>query len=230
MTNIFKNLSALQIAFTTFFCLICLFFFLIGIFQNKPTPEFDIVYQSGKQQKKSQKANSPDEFLAALDKDKNVRYAERLREASALMLALSLSEYFDRLSTKQVNNKELSQVIEKSKQKGLLPDFIQVIQGNQVATNNGIFYINYSVMPFALEIISVGVNGENDGDVFVLRLPGNGIIKTTKGEEKTGNAVLWVSPNSSTLLPPAFADETTYLQSGWKKESLKIGNVQIPQK
>lgn len=229
LATFFRKLTTFQIALFTFSLLVTAFF-AVGIYRTKQNDEYDLVYQNAKKQKQAKSAtvSLPEQFHVGLEKDSNVRYAERLREASALMVGLSVSEYYDRLSNKRIDNLNLAQVLESAKEKALLPDIFTMRQIDQAVTTNGLYYIRYSAKPFALEIVSVGGNGYADGEVFVLRLPDAGMVESKKGDPQNAWASLWISPNAETALPKPFASENDYLNAGWKKESLRIGDVQIP--
>lgn len=226
MKGFLQKFSMLQIALGTFL-LLFVATTLIRYFNSKKENEYELVYQETKQklQSETRKVTSAEKFQSNLETDPNFRYAERLREASALAVSLSVSELHDRFTAKKINNQTLEQVFASAKQKRLLPD-IFTIQGTTAFSRNGAYYVRYSVNPFGIEVISVGGNGYEDGEVFALRLPAAGSIQYRSSEEtELSAAALWVSPSANTLLPQAFATDDYYLQAGWRKEIIRVNDA-----
>ncbi|HRH40462.1 MAG TPA: hypothetical protein PKY82_02370 [Pyrinomonadaceae bacterium] len=226
MKNFLQKFSMLQIALGTFFLLFA-GTIAIRYFHPKEKNEYEVVYQDTKQKSKILTETVPpsEKFQNNLEKDPNFRYAERLREASALAVSLSVSEFHDRFTAKKINNQNLDQVFQATKQKGLLPDIFKV-NGETAVSGIGAYYVHYSVNPFGIEIISVGANGFEDGEIFALRLPAPGAIQYKSNEEpELSSAALWISPTKNTQLPQAFASDDFYLQAGWRKEIIRINDV-----
>lgn len=226
MKGFLQKFSMLQIALGTFFLLFA-GTIVIRYLNYKTKNEYELVYQETKQklQNETRKVTSAEKFKSNLETDPNFRYAERLREASALAVSLSVSELHDRFTDKKINNLTLEQVFASAKQKRLLPD-IFTIQGTTFVSVNGAYYVRYSVNPFGIEVISVGGQGYQDGEVFALRLPAAGSIQYKSAEKpEFSAAALWVSPTANTLLPKAFATDDYYIQAGWKKEIIRVNDA-----
>ena len=226
MKRFLQKFTMLQIALGTFF-LLFVGTIAVRYFKIKERNEYEVVYQETKEKSKTanEKESAAEKFQSNLEADPNFRYAERLREASALALSLSVSELHDRFTAKKINHQNLGQVFASTKQKGLLPD-IFTVQGTTAVSPKGAYYVRYSVNPFGIEVVSVGAKGYQDGEVFSLRLPAAGIIQYKSSEEpQLSAAALWVSPSPNTPLPQAFATDDYYLRAGWKKEIIKVNDA-----
>lgn len=226
MKSFLQKFTMLQIALGTFFLLFA-GTIVVRYLKIKQINEYEVVYQETREKAKNglERESAAEKFQNNLEADPNFRYAERLREASALALSLSVSELHDRFTAKKINHQNLGQVFASTKQKGLLPE-IFTIQETTAFSTKGAYYVRYSVNPFGIEIVSVGANGYQDGEVFALRLPAAGVIQYKSAEEpRLSAAALWVSPSPNTPLPQAFATDDYYLRAGWKKEIIKVNDA-----
>lgn len=235
MKEFFQKFTPLQIAGATFLILL-LSTLAVRYFgqTDQSAADYDVVYQTRRVKKAQTQAQAKiDDFQQKLTGEPNFRYGERLREASVLMVSLSVSEYFDRLKSKRIEHKSLSQVIEAVKQKKLLPAEFRFNYSNEAAaaaaTSNGVYYLRYSVYPFGLEVVSVGGRGFEDGEIFILRIPDAGRVKRKSTEEaELSSASLWVAPFADTFIPAPFSDASVYRQAGWKQETIQINDYQKP--
>lgn len=226
--KILGRFSPATVALAVFTILLGLTAGLRFLNHSKAQPEFDVYYQTKQNNFKANytkenetTANSPS--LA----DPNVRYAERLREATSLGMGLSIAVLHERLKEKRRAD-SLIEIVSLAKKRELFPPNLQFdTQGLFAYSNLGAYYLRYRSAPFGLEIVSVGRQGEIDGEVFVLRIPDESGQKITAVESvpQAAFASLWISPSDSTALPSAFAPASFYKQAGWRLEILRSGEI-----
>lgn len=171
---------------------------------------------------------SPPRKVGATDvgaDDPSVRYADRLRDASALAISFSLYVLNDRLVNKRVLT-DLHAALEGLSASSLLPPGMAVISGGGVVRSPaGLFYIRYRPNPYGLEVLSVGARGFADGEVFIIRLPEAGPHPNSElapSVNAGGYATLFVAPRSpDALIPKPFVPAASFAAAGWTEEALR---------
>lgn len=160
------------------------------------------------------------------DEDPAVRYADRLRDGSALSIAFSLYTLNEALVNRRLLL-SVGAVLEGLGKSKLMPPGLTVVNGSGVVRGaTGLYYIRYRAKPFGVEVLSVGGNGLADGEVFVIRVP-----EMTKAPNEAlapsqvaGNyAAVFVAPRTDALLPKPFTPASVYLSAGWTQEALRAG-------
>lgn len=176
--------------------------------------------------------------ISAGETDANVRLAERVREASAVGLGLSLTIVRQRLETNKIET-DLAALLKKFAASELMPPQTNLITPDAalpygiMGTTRGLYYIRYNPSPLKLEILACGHRGLQDGAVFVLRVPDTTAASSASARpvvapynSQTAYAGYWaslfVSPdNKDAYLPPPFSSAEIYLRAGWRVEPLR---------
>lgn len=165
--------------------------------------------------------------------DVNLRFTERLREASSIGLGLSLYLVRERVS----NNRILTvpQMMAEFAKSDLLPPACQVLLSTRSTTEYGLmqsergyYYIRYSPSPLKLEILSAGRDGLEDGATFLLRVPDTSASKmpieanSSKVSSAGAWATLFEAPlNTNHYIPPPFAPVQTFTAMNWQVRALQ---------
>ena len=166
------------------------------------------------------------------DDDKNVRYAERVREASSIGLGLSLFLVSERVSGNRVLT--LPDAMNGFSRSALLPPGVIVLLPEKAVsygllrTERGIYYINYSPRPLKIEILAGSFSSLADGAVFVLRVPDTSAarLKPDVASPKISAAGAWATifeapETENHYIPPPFSPAQTYLAMDWKMRPLQ---------
>ncbi len=174
------------------------------------------------------------------DNDKNVRYAERVREASSIGLGLSLFLIGERVSKNRVMT--LPQVMKEFSSSELLPPGVVVLSPERstsyglLQTERGIYFINYSPKPLKIEILAASPNGLTDGAVFILRVPDASAanMKPPIASSKVSSAGAWASifeapENENHYIPPPFSPVETFTAMNWQIRPLLQAEI-LPEK
>lgn len=160
--------------------------------------------------------------------DPAILYADRLREASAIAIGLSLAIIDDRIKNKRLMT-NLGQIFAAAEERNLFPPLIRVnAQTRALESQLGKYYLNYRAVPFCLEIVSIGDQGTQSGDNFVLRIPDETgtMVKSGSGEMNlTAFATVWTSPDVSAQMPRAFAPGDDFIHAGWRQETLRTADI-----
>ena len=160
--------------------------------------------------------------------DPAILYSDRLREASAIAIGLSLAILDERLSNKRLMT-NLEQIFAGTQQRNLLPPLLRInTQARALESDFGVYYLNYRARPFCLEVVSVGRMGAQSGDNFVLRVPdeSGSLTNTDSGQTNLpAYATVWTSPDISAKTPAPFAPAADYAAAGWRQEILRTGDV-----
>ncbi|HEX8096716.1 MAG TPA: hypothetical protein VF507_01715 [Pyrinomonadaceae bacterium] len=169
---------------------------------------------------------SPRPYTAATlgDDDPAVRYADRLRDASALSISFSLYALNERLVNSRVIP-SVGGVLDGMKSSGLVPPGTAVVnQSGVVRSPGGLYYLRYSPNPFGLEVLAVGAGGLADGEVFLIRVPESGPPPATElapSQLAGGYATLFTAPRADALVPKPFVPASVYAKAGWRQEPLR---------
>jgi len=212
------------------------FFFLaiitaISMYRNKSEFNAEINYEkltpAQKKRVDAIAANVP-----VGDSDKNVRYAERVREASSIGLGASLFLVSQRVSRNRVMT--LPDVMKEFAKSDLLPPGVTVLFPNTPAsygllkTERGFYYLNYSAAPLKVEILAASLNGLADGAEFILRVPDTSAanMKPSVDSSKVSSAGAWATifeapENENHYIPPPFSPVASFTAMNWKIRPLQ---------
>ncbi len=158
--------------------------------------------------------------------DPVAHYADRLREASALAIALSITAVHERLANHRIYPK-LDGLLAATGQSDLLPPKMEVLNPvGVVSSPRGLYYVRYRVNPFGIEVLAVGSRGFNDGAIFVVRVPDTTLPPSQSELAPTAQAgayaTLFTAPyNAAALIPMPFAPAHTFSAAGWTLEPLR---------
>lgn len=189
----------------------------------------DVAAQQEKQRKQNKK-----EFYQTGEYDANLKYAERVREASAISLGLSIFLLRERLM-EQKTSVSINDILTRFESHELKPPGVK----NQptanadyglLRTSRGLYLLRYRAKPFVLEVLACGTNGMSDGAIFVLRVPDQARTQIVGGDSTqvvASWAVLYVAPenNRAAWIPPAFSPPETFVNTGWRMEPLQANDV-----
>ena len=164
--------------------------------------------------------------------DSNLRYAERVREASSIGLGLSLYLVRERVSNNRVLT--LQQTMVEFAKSDLLPPACQVLNPDSqtdyglVKTERGVYYVRYSPAPLKLEVLSSGANGLADGSTFIIRVPDTSAanLQVKANSAKTTSAGAWATifeapENENHYIPAAFAPVQSFAAMNWQIRALQ---------
>jgi hypothetical protein len=164
--------------------------------------------------------------------DSNLRYAERIREASSIGLGLSLYIVRERVSSDRVLT--LPQMMDEFAKSDVLPPSCKVLLPDKptdyglVQTARGIYYIRYQSSPLKLEILSSGADPVADGSTFILRVPDTSAAKIPieAGSNKVKSAGAWATifeapASENYYIPPPFAPVQSYAAMNWQVRALQ---------
>lgn len=168
------------------------------------------------------------------DDDKNVRYSERIREASSIGLGLSIFLVNERISKNRVMT--LPEVMREFPASELLPPGVTaVLTANPpvaygvLRTTSGAYYIYYSPKPLKIEILAASINGLADGGVFILRVPDTSAANLKlplESNRKISSAGAWATlfeapENSDHYIPPPFSPANAFTAINWQIRPLQ---------
>lgn len=166
------------------------------------------------------------------DFDKNVRYSERIREASAIGLGASLFLVSERVSRNRVLT--LIELMRDFSKSDLLPPGTEVLLPTTPAsfgllkTTRGFYYLHYSPAPLKVEILAASFNGLADGAEFILRVPDTSAanLKPEVSSIKVTSAGAWATifeapETDNHYIPPPFSPAAAYLAMEWKIRPLQ---------
>ena len=153
--------------------------------------------------------------------DPSARYAERLRDATALTMSLSLYVLNERITNNHLVP-TANVALDGLSKSPLMPPGLSVASSfGVVKSSMGLYYVRYRSTPFGVEVMAVGPQGLLDGPVFVVRVSGSQATQNTATGEQGQGAALFVSPNSDAPVPTPFAPSVEYLKAGWTQEPLR---------
>lgn len=217
-------------------CVIIGVFFFMGIvtavtmYRNESAFDAEIKYENLSPAQKKRVDNIAN--IPALDSDKNVRYAERVREASSIGLGISIFLVSERVSKNRVLT--LPEVMKEFSKSELLPPGVTVLLPDTPAsygllkTTSGFYYLNYSAAPLRIEVLAASFNGLRDGAVFVLCVPDTSAanMKPSAGSAKVSSAGAWATifeapDNDDHYIPPPFSPVATYAAMNWQVRPLQ---------
>jgi hypothetical protein len=140
------------------------------------------------------------------------RTATRIREASGLLMGLTILAL-----SEQMNNRSATRVeslIELLARRGLLPPGISLMSANgALVSDRATIYVRYRPLPLGVEVVSIG-REKMDGPAVIVRLG--------TGEDGDSGAALFVAKRVEGVpTPRPFVPTTEIAASGWSVEPLR---------
>ncbi len=205
-----------------------------AMYRNSESAKFTgtVRYENLSPEQRRQIESVSDEIRIG-ETDSNLRFAERLREASSIGLGLSLYLVRERVA----NNRflTLAEMMTEFSKSDLLPPACQVLLSTRptteygmVQTARGTYFIRYSPAPLKLEILSAGKNGLEDGATFLVRVPDTSAAKlpVNANSSKVTSAGAWATLfeaplNQNHYIPPPFAPVQSFAAMNWQIRPLR---------
>ena len=150
------------------------------------------------------------------------RTEERIREATALALAVSLFSATESLAHRiPVNVNSLLSGVQRV---GLLPPGMQLVDNSGlVSSARGALQVRYRSEPLCIEVVSIG-SERTDGPVLLLRVP-----SMIAGKDETGDVVLYIATRLDEItIPQPFASEAQIIALGFAPEPLRAATLPDP--
>lgn len=217
------------IIFGVFFVLAV--FTVVAMYRAPKKDSFSVRYENLTPEQRRQLESLADDARVG-ETDKNVRYAERVREASSIGLGLSLYLVRERVSRDRTLS--LQEAMSEFAKSDVLPPSCQVLLPDRqtdyglVQTARGIYYIRYSPSPLKIEILSGGFNGLSDGSTFILRVPDTSAanLPIEANSLKVKSAGAWATifeapENENHYIPPPFTPVQTFTAMNWQVRGLQ---------
>jgi hypothetical protein len=179
-------------------------------------PEVDAhVYNQNTRARKVRETASGDQRIFAFQGEVHQR-VERLRESSALVLALSLEGV--QASEERRAYQSVEALVRAVSDNGGIPPGMVVEQGGGVVSSpNGVYYVRYRVDPLGVEVLSVG-KGNMPGPPMLIRLPDDELAQNV--------LTYYVAPTvEGAQAPRPFASAADVINGGWRPEPFKAANV-----
>jgi hypothetical protein len=140
------------------------------------------------------------------------RLAERIREAAAMVMGLSVLSF-----TEQVNHQVPATVdllVNGMVDRALLPPNVNLTSVKGVlASPRATIYLRYRAQPFGVEIVSIG-RGDLDGPPIIMRLDG-------QSADSVGAILLVAKKSELTSMPKPFTALTEISTTDWSIEQLR---------
>jgi hypothetical protein len=141
------------------------------------------------------------------------RTENRLREASAVAIAVSLAgvaAYAERHPARDVTD-----LLRGVVQRGLLPPGVEYIsERNLLRSAHSTIYVRLRPVPFTVEVLSIG-RERLDGSALILRVP-------DEKPDKSGQVSYFYSLSlSSVKIPEPFVPTSSVLAAGWQQATFK---------
>lgn len=153
--------------------------------------------------------------FASVSEGEVARTEERIREATAVALSVSLFAATESLSHRiPASDFALLSGVKKA---GLLPPGMQLIDNSALITSErGTLRVRYRPEPLCIEVISIG-SERTDGPALLLRVP-----SMIAGKEETRDVVLYMATRLDEItIPQPFASEAQIIALGFAPEPLR---------
>jgi len=147
------------------------------------------------------------------------RTEERIREATALALAVSLFAATESLSHRiPASDIALLSGVEKA---GLIPPGMRLIDNSVLITSErGTLRVRYRPEPLCIEVVSIG-RERTDGPALLLRVP-----SMIAGKDETRDVVLYLATRLDEItIPQPFASEAQIIALGFAPEPLRAATL-----
>ena len=162
--------------------------------------------------------------------DPNVRLSMRFFEANGIangLLHFCLYNYFtqnQRIPSNTIN------LLNEFLTSDLKPPYVLNIDENgRFITRRGVYFVQYRPNPFSIAVLSSGENSDEDGGVFLLRMPdyaANQIYKDKLDTPFVDLATVYVAPDKDTAkIPNFFSEANHFVELGWRIEPLRMTDV-----
>ena len=150
------------------------------------------------------------------------RTEERIREATALALAVSLFSATESLAHRIPVN--VSSLLSGVQRAGLLPPGMQLVDNSGlVSSAHGALKVRYRSEPLCIEVISIG-RERTDGPALLLRVP-----SMIAGKDETRDVVLYLATRLDEItIPQPFASEAQIIALGFAPEPLRAVTLPDP--
>ncbi len=156
--------------------------------------------------------------------DISVLYADRLRDATALSLALGLYILHERISNHHLLI-GIGDVIDGINHSDLMPPQMQAATSSGIFSSpRGLYYVRYRSSPLTIEVLACGSRGLEDGAIFIIRLPEAQPIPVADlapSEQAGGFATLFTAPFANAVIPQPFSSAQVFAAAGWAQEPLR---------
>ena len=150
------------------------------------------------------------------------RTEERIREATAVALAVSLFAATESLAQRvPVSDRALLSGVKKV---GLLPPGMQLIDDSVLVTSErGTLRVRYRLEPLCIEVVSIG-RERTDGPALLIRVP-----SMIVGKDETRDVVLYMATRLDEItIPQPFASEAQIIALGFAPEPLRAVTLPDP--
>lgn len=208
------NLSPKTVVISVAICLGLLLVFgrdIKRFFSNSFQPR--ITFQNGSLQKSKGNNHLKSETQIAVFDGEVYRTEQRLREASAVAIAASVTGVASFIERRPIRN--VNALLSGMKERGLLPPDLELSkEGNVLTSGYSTIHIRFRPSPFAVEIVSLG-RTRLDGSALILRVPED------KQNGKTESSYFYSLTLDDIKTPPAFSSSTTILSYGWQSDTFK---------
>lgn len=157
--------------------------------------------------------------FASVSEGEVSRTEERIREAMAVALSVSLFAATESLS-QRIPASELALLsgVEKA---GLLPAGLRLIDNSVLITSErGTLQVRYRPEPLCIEVVSIG-RERTDGPALLLRVP-----SMISGKDEAGDVVLYMATRLDEItIPQPFASEAQIIALGFAPEPLRAATL-----
>lgn len=198
----------------------------VSMYRRETKFEGNLVYQNLSSEQRRQAEKMP-EIAKVGEDDTSFRLSERIREASAVGLGLSMYLVHERISDNRVLT--LQQMMSEFSKSDLLPPAAVVLFPDRqtdygiVKTALGAYFVRYSPAPLKIEILSSGFQGLGDGATFIIRLPDTSAasLRVTANSPKVTSAGAWATlflapENENHYIPAPFSPVQTFAAMNWQ--------------
>jgi hypothetical protein len=157
--------------------------------------------------------------FASVSEGEVARTEERIREATAVALSVSLFAATESLSHR-IPASDIA-LLSGVKKAGLLPPGMQLIDNSALVTSErGTLRVRYRPEPLCIEVVSIG-RERTDGPALLLRVP-----SMIAGKDETRDVVLYMATRLDEItIPGPFASEAQIVALGFAPESLRAATL-----
>ena len=157
--------------------------------------------------------------FASVSEGEVARTEERIREATAVALAVSLFAATESLSHR-IPASELA-LLSGVKKAGLLPPGMLLIDNSALITSErGTLQVRYRPDPLCIEVVSIG-RERTDGPALLLRVP-----SMIAGKDETRDVVLYMATRlDDIIIPQPFTSEAQIIVLGFAPEPLRAATL-----
>ena len=160
--------------------------------------------------------------FASVSEGEVARTEERIREATAVALSVSLFAATESLSHR-IPASDIA-LLSGVKKAGLLPPGMQLIDNSALVTSErGTLRVRYQPEPLCIEVVSIG-RERTDGPALLLRVP-----SMIAGKDEARDVVLYMATRLDEItIPGPFASEAQIIALGFAHEPLRAVTLPDP--